>query len=388
MMRLTIGIGVVLCACALRADLRSANTDWMVGKVGAFMHYWPKPENWPKPETIGSTADFDVPRLKEQLVEMGVDYFIITLGQNDNTYIAPNAAYPRIAGEGSPTVFSRRDIPAEIIRALKGTGIRFGLYSPCQPPMRDEVAERNFGFEPITPGKIADWRMTDRGAANWAKVVGEWAERYGEDVAIWWFDGARPDMGFTEAHGRMLRDALRKGNPKMAISFNYGLLDWAPAAERAYGVACERDPGLAERVPFREFRSKMEGMGLPADERDRDNPMKWTGGYLEDIRLVRWTEAADYTSGEVAEPFRFMPGDRWFDGAQHHVLTYLGHYWGERHCRYPDEIWIRFLREYLAKGGCISIDMSVDRKPGSIRFAAAHVNQMRRILRAVRTCRP
>lgn len=60
-------------------------TDWMAGKVGAFMHYWPDAEHPDRTKT------FDVEGLKKQLVEMDVDFFFITLGQNSNWYVAPNA---------------------------------------------------------------------------------------------------------------------------------------------------------------------------------------------------------------------------------------------------------------------------------------------------------
>ena len=368
-----------VCVATGMADPRNPDTDWMVGKVGAFMHFLPSVEEHEK--RIG---DFDVNGLRDQLVHMGVDYFIFTLGQNNNVYTADNAMYRKLMGTDAVTRFSRRDLPKEIIASLKGTGIRFGLYSPCQPSFGDEAAERAFGFERLHPDRRGDWRMTDRGAANWARVVGEWAERYGEDVAIWWFDGGRPDMGFCEAYGRQFRDALRRGNPKMVVSFNYGLLDWAMATGRAYGLRCEDDPSFPEKVRFREFREKFEGMAPPAEKRDADDPMKWTGGRLERVEMVQWLACADYTPGEVAEPFRFMPEGRWFNDNQYHVLTYLGHYWGERHCRYPDEIWIKYLKRYLAKGGCISFDLSIDRKDKSGRFVDDHVNQMRRMLRAVR----
>lgn len=380
-MNVKVSLAVVVAACSFGvwADPKCPDTDWMAGKVGAFMHFLPSVE-----ESDERIASFDVEGLRDQLVQMSVDYFVFTIGQNNNVYNSDNAAYRELMGPKAVTKFSTRDLPKEIIAALKGTGIRFGLYSPCQPSFHDEDAERAFGFKRMNLSKPADWRMTDLGAANWEKVVGEWAARYGEDVALWWFDGGRPDMNFCEAYGKRFREALRRGNPKMAVSFNYGLLDWAPAAERAYGLRCDADPSFVERVPFREFKERIDGMSPPAEKRDIDDPMKWTGGHSEKIELVQWLKSADYTSGEVAEPFRFMPEGRWFKDNQYHLLTYLGHYWGERHCRYPDEIWIRYLKRYLASGGCISIDLSIDREDKSGRFVADHVNQMRRILRAIR----
>ena len=131
---------LAVCGSAV-ADPMNPDTDWMVGKVGAFMHYLPGLERRDVVKT------FDVEGLKRQLVEMKVDFFIFALGQNANFYNSPNVAYEKIAGADAATRFSARDIPAEIIAALKGTGIRFGLYSPCQPSFNDEAAEERFGFK-------------------------------------------------------------------------------------------------------------------------------------------------------------------------------------------------------------------------------------------------
>ena len=100
-------------ACgSLQADPMNPDTDWMVGKIGAFMHYLPGLE---RRELV---KDFDVEGLKKQLVEMKADFFIFTLGQNENFYNAPNAAFEKIAGPEAKTRLSERDLPAELIAAL------------------------------------------------------------------------------------------------------------------------------------------------------------------------------------------------------------------------------------------------------------------------------
>lgn len=366
---------LAVCGSAV-ADPMNPDTDWMVGKVGAFMHYLPGLE---RRDVVKA---FDVEGLKRQLVEMKADFFIFALGQNANFYNSPNATYEKIVGPDAATRFSARDIPAEIIAALKGTGIRFGLYSPCQPSFNDEVAEERFGFKRDKKHLGRDWKMTDKGAENWAKVLEEWSVRYGDAVDIWWFDGARPDMDFSEKHARMYREALHKGNPHMVMTFNWGLLDWKIAAWMAYDERCKKNPSFANKVPFREFDWQYRDPD-PVNGVITDDPDLWNGGKLTRTVLRQWTEAADFTSGEVDQPFRFMPNGRWFEGNQHFLLSYLGHYWLNKWCRYPDEIWIPFLKRYLGQGGCICLDMGIDLDKGL--FCAEQRRQFRRLMNAVRT---
>ena len=373
--RRAVWMTVVAAMCGVvSADPMNSDTDWMVGKMGAFMHYLPGVDQREVLKT------FDVEGLKRQLVDMRADFFIFTLGQNANFYNAPNAAFARIAGADAVTQCAERDVPAEIIVALKGTGIRFGLYSPCQPSFHDEASERKFGFERRDFKRAADWRMTDEGATNWAKVLEEWAVRYGEAVEIWWFDGARPDMGFTDRQAKMYREALLKGNPHMVMTFNWGLLDWKIAAWKAYDEKCGEEPSLATKVPFREFKWKRQDPN-PVGGKITDDPALWTGGLLEPIVLKQWMFAADFTSGEADQPFRFMPNGRWFKGNQHFILSYLGHYWMNKWCRYPDDVWLPFLREYVRKGGCICFDMAADLKTGL--YEADQRRQFRRLKRAL-----
>lgn len=335
-------------------------TDWMPGKVGAFMHYWPTDE------MPNATATFDVEGLKKQLLDMKVDFFCLTLGQNSNYYNAPNDVYETKAGHAIGSRCSKRDIPGEIIAALKGTGIRFGLYSPCAPSFNDPTAEKRFGYSSQPPEKKdKNPFMTDEGVANWANVCGEWARRYGTGVSLWWFDGAYERIGFTEKHGEMLAAAVKAANPGMVVSFNCGCADWDPDMKSRYEKACKNDPTLADRMPFREWRACTSSWykGLPVENH-------------------QYLRAADYTPGEIAQPFRFQIAQRWLYGNQAFILTYLGDYWGKHNCRYGDEIWVPFLKEYLKRGGCIAFDMGMTRENG--RFNEDQCKQLGRLIHAAK----
>ena len=184
-------------------------TDWMAGKVGAFVHYWPG--------LAGHEAKkFDVEQLKRDLVSAGVDYFFLTLGQNAGTYIAPNETYDRLTGHkrGEATAACNgRDIPREVIEALKGTGIKFCLYLPCRGPGRAPEDCEKLGYIPSRDDH-SDCTDTPEGLENWCKVIAEWSERYCRDVHAWWFDGAGgPGFG-GDRETLAIRAAARRGRSK------------------------------------------------------------------------------------------------------------------------------------------------------------------------------
>ena len=153
--------------------------------------------------------------MKRDLVAAGVDYFFLTLGQNAGTYIAPNETFERITRRKrgiATSACNGRDIPREMIEALRGTGIKFCLYLPCRPPARAPEDCERMGYIPSLDG-LKDCTETPEGLKNWCEVIGEWSERYGRDVHAWWFDGAG-GPGFGGDRSTMaIRAAARRGNP-------------------------------------------------------------------------------------------------------------------------------------------------------------------------------
>ena len=308
MRTLTNGFAVLAIACAfcgVDAAERNANTDWMSGKVGCFMHWWPQGTN----NLAAQWRDFDVSGLVVQLKEMKADYFFFTMGQNSNAYNAPNATYERRCGYEIGSRCSKRDIPAEIIAALKGTGISFGLYLPCQPSFNDVHAEMVFGNEKAGLHWCGDWYVTEKGAENWAEVIGEWSRRYGAGVQAWWFDGACDYLRFNDAKAERLRVAVLAGNPAAVVSFNCGAEDW----------------------------------NAPEDKK---------------LTLRTWCACSDFTSGEMASPWKFEPKDRWVNGKQVFMLTYLGSFWGKDDMRCSVDKWIDAIGRITRVGGSVCLDLA------------------------------
>lgn len=282
----------------------------------------------PGVESFGRVELFDVEALAGQLQAAGAGYLVFTLGQNSGYLNAPNPVYDRIAGYGAGERCARRDLPMELGRALAARGIRLMLYLPCQTPNRDLQAVTAFGFPAAEVNR--DRRITPEGSQRWSEVIAYWSEHYGRLVSGWWFDGGYAWVQFDVATSALYAAAAKRGNPEAIVSFNPG------------------------------------------------------------VRLSRASDHEDYTAGELNEPLRERIASRWLDGSQAHVLTYMGDTWGRANCRYRDDEWLPWLRELVAKGGVLSMDMAVNVDPGAGPigiFVPEQMAQFQRLAQAAATVR-
>lgn len=324
-----------------------SNTDWFhEARWGVMTHYLGAP-----PSTAGGaelTAEqwnrqvdaFDVPGLVEQVASTGAPYLLFTIGQNSGHYCAPNTTYDRLVGI-VPSKCSRRDLVAELAKALKARGIRLLVYLPSGAPTADHEARRKLGWlwgradEWQLPGEPVGGRLAEF-QRNWEAVIREWSLRWGRDVSGWWIDGCY----FADAMYRFdtppnfasFAAAMKAGNPEAIVAFN---------------------PGVQ-------------------------------------IPVAPLSQHEDYTAGEVdlarlPQAIETCPG-RWLEceGAkiQFQLLTFLGTTWcgGERP-QWPDAKVIDLTRRLNAKGGVITFDVPI-RKNGLI--PAPFIEQLRAIGKAVK----
>lgn len=144
---------------------------------------------------------------------------------------------------------------------------------------------------------------------KWASVVREYGERYKDKVVGWWVDGCYRFIGYNEEKLKILADALKAGNPNRIIALN---------------------PGVEEKVSF-------------------------------------YTVLDDYTCGEQNE-FHDMPAQRWINGVQWHILSFLGcggsHIgaaWAMPGTKYSKADLIEYISDVNRLGGVVSIDVMVYR---------------------------
>ena len=264
---------------------------------------------------------FDVTGLADQLAALRVPYFIMTVGQGSGFYAAPSKAYDEITGI-QPSRCSRRDLIAELAEALESRGIRLLVYSPGGPPGQDERATQAFGFSfSPQPARAA--------ALKWQRVVREWSERWGRRVHGWWFDGFHwPNIRHRSSEPPSYASfaaAARAGNPDAIVAFNSGLT----------------------------------------------------------VPIVSVTPHEDYTAGVTADPAAALrsPGrvvDGRVDGAQLHMVSYIGETWGSGPPREIPEQIAAWTRKMSLAGGAATWDVPLERNG---RIAEPFVEHLRALAR-------
>ena len=323
----------------------SPRADWLrAAKWGLFFHYLAAPASSREPIGTSSQAwnarvdSFDVSRFVSQVAQTGARYVMWTLGQNSGHFCSPNATYDQLT-RISPSKCSRRDLWWEIAVELRKHDIQTLAYLPSHAPVHDQKAQETLGFTPSWDAgecglgrrypENGDERLSQF-CRNWEAVVREWSERWGELCAGWWLDGvyfadkmyAHPDAPNFDSFAQ----ALRAGNSDAILAFNTGV-----------------------KTPLR-----------------------------------RSCGAEDYTAGELAGdlsvagyfPDGFHAYESPIDGAQLHVLTFLGEYWGKGEPRFPDELVVGYTQYLNARGGAITWDVPVS-ETGEI--APAFLHQLQKL---------
>lgn len=180
----------------------SPKTKWLrEAKWGLFTHYMVHMPSAPIPEDMtgdkwnDKVNSFDVKGLGDQLTDLKVKYFFITIGQAGNYYCSPNDAFERHFGP-SQQKLTDRDLVMELADELTSRGIRMCVYLPAVgSEEKPEVQQQ------------------------WQEVISEWSTRWGKMVHAWWIDGfVNTDTSVQKAFA----DAYRAGNPDALVAFNPG----------------------------------------------------------------------------------------------------------------------------------------------------------------------
>jgi alpha-L-fucosidase-like protein len=293
-----------------KGDAVRADTDWFRDCAWGVLTHYLTDKDFSARAWSAQVADFDVDGLVEQLASVGARFYVMTIGQNSGHFCSPNATYDAMVGH-EPSKCSQRDLIADLTDAAAARGIRLLVYLPSGAPAQDATAigrlQWEWGYEGGWPHghTVRTGRRLAAFQRRWEAIVREWSERWGRRVSGWWIDGCyfademyRHD---NEPNFQSFTAALKAGNPDGIVAFN---------------------PGV--RVP-----------------------------------VVCHTECEDYTAGEISEALP-VAKDRWVDGAQLQILSYLGVTWGQGPPRFPTELVVGYTQHVRSVGGVVTWDVPIE----------------------------
>jgi hypothetical protein len=313
-----------LAACVASAQTPPGRAAWMrTARWGVMSHYLADWRARADHEPAGIAHwnalidHFEVEGLADQLASVGAGWYLISLGQNSGYYLSPNATYDRLTGL-SPSKLSRRDLVADLAAALAQRGIKLLVYLPSGAPAGDHAACAALGWE-NGAHRNAEFQR------HWEAIIAEWSHRWGRSIAGWWFDGCYwPNAMYRTddpPNFSSFAAAARAGNAAGAVAFNPGVYD----------------------------------------------------------RPLSLTPHEDYLAGEIDQPERWTPkriANGSVDGAQLHVLSYLGATWGQGAPRFTNDVAVAFARKVVAAGGALTWDTPIQ-KGGT--FAPEYIAQLKAI---------
>lgn len=243
---------------------------------------------------------FDVEGMAERLESIGAGHYQLSIGQNSGYYLSPNPVYDKITGI-QPSRCSNRDLVADFYEPLRKRDIKLMVYLPSGAPSEDKaaVAALEWSNGPY-PNKNFQ--------RKWEQVITEWSQRWGNKVEGWWFDGCYfPNSMYRSPQAPNFTSfaaAARAGNPNSSIAFNPGVI----------------------------------------------------------YRLLSMSPDDDYIAGEInkvdqANVQHVVDGR--VDGAQVHMLSFLGEKWGSGAPRFTTDQVIAYTKKIRDFGGSVTWDVPV-----------------------------
>jgi len=243
---------------------------------------------------------FDAEAMAKRLEQVGAGHYQLSIGQNSGYYLAPNAAYDKLAGI-VPGKCSRRDLVADFCEPLRKRDIKLMVYLPSGAPGEDRVAREALEWmNGPYPNKSFQ--------KKWEQVIAEWSRAWGEKVVGWWFDGCYyPNSMYRSAEPPNFASfaaAARAGNANSAVAFNPGVI----------------------------------------------------------YRLISVSPNEDFTAGEIDKPDQVTvrrSADGRIDGTQLHMLSFLGETWGMGAPRFTTDQVVAFTKKIRDYGGSVTWDVPV-----------------------------
>lgn len=283
------------------------NAKWLRdAKWGLFTHYLVHMPSGPVPENMtaeiwnNKVNSFHQKEFADQLNELKVPYFFITIGQGGGYYCSPNKTYEKLFGPSNGKL-SRRDLVYELAAELTSRGIKMCVYLPA-----------------LGRGDSADVQQ------KWRDVITEWSQRWGKLVSAWWIDGAV--FQGSEVY-KAYTDAFKSGNPDALVSYNVG------------PVGMNRQQ-LVAVTEYEDFLAGECDYILPTCATIPGDLGKHFNIYAK----------SDYYQGPN------------ISGDQLHFLNFLGDWWGTGEPRFSNELVISWTKHINDHGGAVTWDLPLNDK--------------------------
>ncbi|HTL17953.1 MAG TPA: hypothetical protein VL793_11995 [Patescibacteria group bacterium] len=316
----------LVCATDMAAP---PNTNWMLrAKYGIFMHYQYRillgcsirtNPQFPAPSQM--TADgwnrfvegFDARKFSEQMASAKVGWVLFCL---DDHYFAwscaPNKTFDKFTGYASGEKCSRRDLILDIADELNAKGIRLIVYfAGLNGYMKDPKVLAGLADSPASRGTFNE-RQAPSAECRRRRlaVLKEYADRYRDKIAGWWFDGVERNSYNGEADNwRTIERIVREPNPRAVIAFSYGGNEQAcvaPGVDDFTGGDTWSKQDLQKLVPSK----------LPAQ-----NGIRWhgkifcgnvyhgqgDGNQFGDEELIEWVKTCNREGGVCTLDWPFDP---------------------------------------------------------------------------------
>ena len=353
-------------------------TDWFHDrKWGCFFHYLYgkagyNAESKFQPEVSWNECvnTFDAEAFAKQMDELRAGYVFITLMQGKKYMCAPNDTYNKITGEKPGEACSERDLIMDLADELEKYDIPLMVYFTGDGPWLDEKCGPAMGYHDRFNEVV-----TEEFVKKWTSVLKEYAVRYGDKVKGWWIDGCCNFFGYNEDLLKYYKEAVTAGNENALLALNNGVY-WIDLDNPEFEPLFE-----GETHPYKKndiaCRKYQEGNEMAMRAIPRPGPK-------------RYSKYEDFTAGEEMD-FIFYPEERFTDGAQWHILSFLGqntagggrfssYGWGNYGSKYSGKEMREYVDKVNAKGGVVTIEAACFRD-GSMDAAQVEV------LKYLKSCR-
>ncbi len=188
-----------------RARKSQASTDWFVEAKYGVMFHWTdssEPRHGPKKTYPEAVRDFDVGKFADMVEDTGAGFVFFTLNHAHPHCPAPISSWEKV----HPGWTTERDLVSDIADALNKKGIKLILYIASHILLKSELIPEEQGVEVHMD------------------ILRELGERYGRNLAGYWFDGwdIIPQR-FPNAPVSFERffKAAKSGNPDRIIGLNF-----------------------------------------------------------------------------------------------------------------------------------------------------------------------